>query len=111
MKGSNILFVLFSVLYYTQNSGVKCHDGYVTMVLLFDSLHQSYLNRGNTPNLDYIARTGGSASYMKPAMPSSTLPSTFTAVTGYTENQFIIFAQFSRLAYTQLILSTDSIRL
>jgi predicted AlkP superfamily pyrophosphatase or phosphodiesterase len=53
----------------------------VTILVSIDGFHPSYLERGVTPNLSRLARTGVSAA-MRPSFPTKTFPNHWTLVTG-----------------------------
>jgi predicted AlkP superfamily pyrophosphatase or phosphodiesterase len=54
-----------------------------TVILIsVDGFRPDYLNRGATPNLNAIAKTGVLAEGMRPSFPSITFPNHYTLVTG-----------------------------
>lgn len=53
----------------------------VTILISIDGFRADYLDRGVTPNLSRLARTGVSAA-MRPAFPTKTFPNHWTLVTG-----------------------------
>jgi predicted AlkP superfamily pyrophosphatase or phosphodiesterase len=53
----------------------------VTILISIDGFHPSYLDRGVTPNLSRLAKTGVSAA-MRPSFPTKTFPNHWTLVTG-----------------------------
>jgi predicted AlkP superfamily pyrophosphatase or phosphodiesterase len=52
------------------------------LLVSLDGVHPDYLGRGDTPNLDRLAREGVRAEWMNPAYPSLTFPNHYTLVTG-----------------------------
>ena len=53
----------------------------VTILVSIDGFRADYLNRGVTPNLSRLAKTGVSAA-MRPSFPTKTFPNHWTLVTG-----------------------------
>ena len=52
------------------------------LLISIDALRADYLGKGDTPNLDRIAREGVRAEWMNPSYPTLTFPNHFTLVTG-----------------------------
>lgn len=52
------------------------------LLISLDGVHPSFLGRGDTPNLDRLAREGAHAEWMNPSYPSLTFPNHYTLVTG-----------------------------
>ncbi len=52
------------------------------LLISIDALRADYLGRGDTPNLDRLAREGVRAEWMYPSYPALTFPNHFTLVTG-----------------------------
>ncbi|MET0809394.1 MAG: ectonucleotide pyrophosphatase/phosphodiesterase [Pseudoxanthomonas sp.] len=52
------------------------------LLVSVDALRADYLDRGDTPNLDRLARQGVRADWMNPSYPALTFPNHFTLVTG-----------------------------
>ena len=52
------------------------------LLVSIDALRADYLGRGDTPNLDRLAREGVRAEWMNPSYPALTFPNHFTLVTG-----------------------------
>lgn len=52
------------------------------VLISIDALRVDYLGKGDTPNLDRIAREGVRAEWMNPSYPALTFPNHFTLVTG-----------------------------
>lgn len=63
----------------------------VTILVSIDGFRPDYLNRGVTPHLSALARTGVSAS-MRPSFPSKTFPNHWTLVTGMVPDRHGIVA-------------------
>lgn len=83
-----ILLFLFVLTVSAQNKP------YVILIS-FDGFRWDYLNRGITPNLQYIKDNGVSALSLRPCFPSKTFPNHYSIVTGmYPENHGIIANNF-----------------
>ena len=52
------------------------------VLVSIDALRADYLGKGDTPNLDRLAREGVRAEWMNPSYPALTFPNHFTLVTG-----------------------------
>jgi predicted AlkP superfamily pyrophosphatase or phosphodiesterase len=52
------------------------------LLISIDALRADYLGKGDTPNLDRLARQGVRAEWMTPSYPALTFPNHFTLVTG-----------------------------
>lgn len=52
------------------------------LLISIDGLRVNYLGKGDTPNLDRLAREGVRADWMNPSYPALTFPNHFTLVTG-----------------------------
>lgn len=52
------------------------------VLISIDALRADYLGKGDTPNLDRLAREGVRAEWMNPSYPALTFPDHFTLVTG-----------------------------
>lgn len=52
------------------------------LLVSIDALRVDYLGKGDTPNLDRLAREGVHAEWMNPSYPALTFPNHFTLVTG-----------------------------
>jgi predicted AlkP superfamily pyrophosphatase or phosphodiesterase len=52
------------------------------LLISIDALRADYLGKGDTPNLDRLARQGVRAEWMNPSYPALTFPNHFTLVTG-----------------------------
>ena len=52
------------------------------LLISIDALRADYLGKGDTPNLDRLAREGVRAEWMNPSYPALTFPNHFTLVTG-----------------------------
>ncbi len=61
------------------------------ILISFDGFRYDYLEKADTPNLDYLVSNGVKAKGLIPVFPTKTFPNHFTTVTGlYTENHGII---------------------
>ncbi|KAF2226651.1 alkaline-phosphatase-like protein [Elsinoe ampelina] len=62
-----------------------------TLLISLDGFRADFLNRGLTPNLNALVRSGVSPPYMLPSFPSVTFPNHFTLVTGlYPESHSVV---------------------
>ncbi len=67
-----------------------------TILISFDGFRWDYLNRGLSPNLDFIKENGVHALSLKPCFPTKTFPNHYSIVTGlYPENHGIIANSFT----------------
>ncbi|EDO48960.1 predicted protein [Nematostella vectensis] len=91
---SILIFHLVYIL--SRHEGVAGHSGpknpKATVILLsFDGFRWDYMEKTATPNLDFIAKTGVRAKYVKSIFPTQTFPNHFTIVTGlYAESHGIV---------------------
>ncbi|MCH8126843.1 alkaline phosphatase family protein [candidate division KSB1 bacterium] len=77
------LIIVFSHCSYQKESPL--------ILISLDGFRYDYLEKANTPNLDYLVNNGVKAKGLIPVFPSKTFPNHFTTVTGlYTENHGII---------------------
>lgn len=61
------------------------------LLISIDGFRTDYLERTDTPALDYIIANGVQADYLKPSFPSNTFPNHYSLATGlYTENTGVI---------------------
>ncbi|NMB82229.1 MAG: alkaline phosphatase family protein, partial [Ignavibacteria bacterium] len=85
-----LLFILISAFSLFPQSGKP----YVILVSL-DGFRWDYLNRGLSPNLEFIRDNGASALSLRPTFPSKTFPNHQSIITGmYIENHGIIANTF-----------------
>ncbi|KAF4555388.1 Type I phosphodiesterase / nucleotide pyrophosphatase-like protein 3 [Elsinoe fawcettii] len=62
-----------------------------TLLISLDGFRADFLNRGLTPNLNSLIKSGVSPPYMLPSFPSVTFPNHFTLVTGlYPESHSVV---------------------
>ncbi len=90
-----VLFLLFVSCNFWQSYRITPSEQYVVM-LSMDGFRWDYADRVETPNLDYIARNGVIAEYVKPAFPSKTFPNHYSMATGlYPDNHGIVDNNFT----------------
>lgn len=70
-----LLVIIFSIAGLTQSKP------YVILIS-FDGFRWDYVNRGITPNFDYIKEHGVSAISLRPCFPSKTFPNHLSIITG-----------------------------
>ena len=58
------------------------HDNATVLLISIDGFRADYLQRGITPNISHLAKTGVQAEWMTPSYPSLTFPNHYTIVTG-----------------------------
>ena len=69
------------------------------VLISFDGFRWDYVNRGITPNFDYIKDNGVSAASLQPCFPTKTFPNHLSIITGmYPENHGIISNRFKDYA-------------
>ena len=87
-KISLILILLFLFPLQTQS------QPYIILIS-FDGFRWDYVDRGITPNFDFIKENGVSASSLRPCFPSKTFPNHLSIITGmYPEHHGIISNSF-----------------
>lgn len=64
----------------------------IVVLVSLDGFHPDYLERGLTPHLDSLARTGVRAQWMTPSFPTKTFPNHYTIVTGLVPDRHGIVA-------------------
>jgi predicted AlkP superfamily pyrophosphatase or phosphodiesterase len=91
-----LLLVLLSAVFVTAQPVPKITDLKPTVILVsIDGFRYDYLDRGNTPNLQSIAKRGVRAEWMTPSFPTKTFPNHYTIVTGlYPEHHGIVGNDF-----------------
>jgi predicted AlkP superfamily pyrophosphatase or phosphodiesterase len=91
-----VLFVLVSGAFASTRLVSKITDLKPTVILVsVDGFRYDYLDRGLTPNLMRIARSGVRAEWMQPSFPTKTFPNHYTIVTGlYPEHHGIVGNDF-----------------
>lgn len=75
------LAVLLSLFFALPSPAQAARRAPVTILISIDGFRADYLDRGVTPNLSRLARTGVSAA-MRPSFPTKTFPNHWTLVTG-----------------------------
>lgn len=89
----SILAIIFISVTFTFSSPTQ--DTPYVILISFDGFRWDYINRGLSPNLEYVMQNGVSAISLRPAFPSKTFPNHYTIVTGlYPENHGIIYNDF-----------------
>lgn len=70
---------------------VSAASNSTVILICLDGFRWDYMGKANTPNLDFIAKTGVHAPYVKNVFPTVTMPNLYTIVTGlYPESHGII---------------------
>ena len=83
--------ILITLLIVTLNAQPQPY----VILISFDGFRWDYVNRGITPNLDFIKENGVSASSLRPCFPSKTFPNHLSIITGmYPEHHGIISNNF-----------------
>ncbi len=93
-------FKIFLVLILVSVLKSEAQTQPYVILISFDGFRWDYVNRGITPNFDFIKEAGVSAKSLRPCFPSKTFPNHISIVTGmYPEHHGIISNNFSRLFY------------
>ena len=72
-------------------TGVTMGQKQPVLLISLDGFSWNYMSKANTPNLDYIVKTGVKAKFLRSAFPTTTYPNHVTMVTGlYPESHGII---------------------
>ncbi len=88
MKKYLLIFLIFAGTIFAQNKPYL-------ILISFDGFRWDYLDRGLTPNLNYLKENGVSALSLKPSFPSKTFPNHLSIITGmYPENHGVIANDF-----------------
>lgn len=70
---------------------VSASSNSTVILLCLDGFRWDYMTKADTPNLDFIAKTGVHAPYVKNVFPTVTMPNLYSIVTGlYPESHGII---------------------
>lgn len=86
---SLFLIIIFSV------SGIYAQSQPYVILISFDGFRWDYVDRGITPNFDYMREEGVSAKSLRPCFPSKTFPNHISIITGmYPEHHGIISNEF-----------------
>jgi predicted AlkP superfamily pyrophosphatase or phosphodiesterase len=93
---SALLVVLLGGVSAAGQPPTRITDLQPTVLLIsIDGFRADYLDRGVTPNLIRIAKSGVRAEWMQPAFPTKTFPNHYTIVTGlYPEHHGIVGNEF-----------------
>ncbi len=91
-----LIFVSFGFfLSGCDNSGYTSPNEQKVLLISIDGFMNEYLDRNETPNLDYIIANGVKAEYLEPVFPTKTFPNHWSQVTGLkVENHGIISNSF-----------------
>jgi len=86
------LLTIITISCDTISRGMNNSDSENYIILIsFDAFRWDYMNKTDTPNLDYLATNGVKADAMIPSFPSKTFPNHYSIVTGlYPENHGIV---------------------
>ncbi len=90
IRFSTLLLALF---YFLQSLGcsVQKQDKQTIILISIDGLRWDYPEKAETPNLDFLIKTGVRAKSLTPCFPTKTFPNHYTIVTGlYPQNHGII---------------------
>jgi predicted AlkP superfamily pyrophosphatase or phosphodiesterase len=91
---NKIRIALFSFFFITVSVFAQTQKPYVILIS-FDGFRWDYLDRGLSPNLEFIRQNGVSALSLRPSFPSKTFPNHQSIITGmYIENHGIIANTF-----------------
>lgn len=67
-----------------------------TILISFDGFRWDYLTKTDTPNFDYLVRTGVKAPFINPVFPTETIPNHYSMVTGlYPESHGILSGYYT----------------
>ncbi|MGA7722286.1 MAG: ectonucleotide pyrophosphatase/phosphodiesterase [Ignavibacteriaceae bacterium] len=89
------LFLTYVLLFLSSAGLFAQRQPYVILISL-DGFRWDYVNRGITPNFDFIKANGIAAISLRPDFPSITFPNHYSIVTGlYPENQGLIANTFT----------------
>ena len=88
-------FKLFLILIFLSLINVLAQSQPYVILISFDGFRWDYVNRGITPNFDYIKENGTSASSLQSCFPTKTFPNHTSIITGmYPEHHGIISNNF-----------------
>ncbi len=89
-SGRRLLLCLLLIAGCEDDDGIKNLEPTVLLISM-DGFRWDYLERTETPNLDYLVANGVKAESLVPVYPSSTFPNHYTIATGlYPENHGIV---------------------
>ncbi len=84
-----LIFMLFLA------AGALARERPYVILISLDGFRWDYLDRGLSPNLEFIRRHGVSALSLEPVFPTKTFPNHLSIITGlYPENHGILFNRF-----------------
>jgi len=85
------IFKSFLLIILLSFSGLQAASRPYVILISFDGFRWDYVDRGITPNFDYIREHGVSAKSLRPCFPSKTFPNHISIITGmYPEHHGII---------------------
>ena len=86
---------LFLILIFLSLINVPAQSQPYIILISFDGFRWDYVNRGITPNFDYVRENGASASSLQSCFPTKTFPNHTSIITGlYPEHHGIISNHF-----------------
>lgn len=95
---TSLLLILVSFGFFLSgcdNSNYSSPNEQKVLLISIDGFMNEYLDRNETPNLDYIIANGVKAEYLEPVFPTKTFPNHWSQVTGLlVENHGIISNSF-----------------
>lgn len=95
MKTSIKIFIVI-LFFASQNISIFAQKTNYTILISFDAFRWDYVDRGLTPNFDYINKNGVHALSLEPCFPSKTFPNHYSIVTGmYPQNHGLIANSFT----------------
>ncbi len=92
MKSIVKVILLFTIIF---TAALQAQSQPYVILISFDGFRWDYVDRGITPNFDYIREHGVSAKSLRPCFPSKTFPNHLSIITGmYPEHHGIISNHF-----------------
>lgn len=89
-----LIKISFKILLLITFTGCKINNddkSIPLIVISIDGLHPDYIEKGHTPNIDFLINKGSLADYLETVFPSKTFPCHYSIATGlYPENSGII---------------------
>ncbi len=90
IRFSTLLLALFYFL-HSLGCSVQKQDKQTIILISIDGFRWDYPEKAETPNLDFLIKTGVRAKSLTPCFPTKTFPNHYTIVTGlYPQNHGII---------------------
>lgn len=87
----SFLIQLCFVCLFVSVLGITVGRKQPVLLISLDGFGWDYMSKANTPNLDYIVKTGVQAEFLRSSFPTTTYPNHYTMVTGlYPESHGII---------------------